>query len=870
MSGLRGVIAAALLTAALAGPAASQQRRDDLPRPSSESETAFLAFRHAGLVDTVVTAVFDGDSLYVPLGEVLRTLGVPVVLDLDGGRATGFFLHPDAGYELDLAAGAARLSGRETALGSRDALVGDLDLYVLPSALEAIFGIRVLVDLGELALRIDPLDRVFPVVAAERRRRLRSAAAGSDRFAPHAPLRAARLRRGLYGGVLDYSIDTSTGEGPAFTSFAFATGFEAAGGDLEAGIRGAASAEGLRASDVRGSWRYVFSDGNRRLSQVRVGSMTPAGLRAFDLHGFRVTNEPVQRRRLFAVHAVRGKTHPDAEVELYVNGQLQDFAIADGMGSYEFRVPLFYGRSVLSLRFYGPGGEFLSEERGIPVPFGLVPAGEVDYSIAGGARAGEDGGALLGRVAWGITDRVTNAAGLEYVDGPASGSELVFFDGLVARLTEGLHAAVDVAPGAFTRATVEGFSPSLASAGLELTRFSDSPTYNPAGDDWRLRIRGFSPFQVGGVGMTGRLMADWTRSEAGESDAALELEAVASVGRLRQSLGIRARSAGGFLGPAESRELLLGTLYNLSGHAGALGPLNGTLVRALYTRGLDAASADRVELTLSRPLTRDTRIAVSAERNFGLDAGRLEVRVTYDGDPLLATLGLRRGGGATRVRQTLRGALALDPANGRLVPTKQPWIGRSGAAFRFFVDRDGDRVYSPGEELVDGGAVRFRESVAVRRGQDNVLRAVDLLAYYRYSVRIDETSVRNPSLVPAVREFSFVTDPNSYKPIDVPFYVGGEVEGVVTLRDERGTRPLAGARLEVRCLDGCEYEGSTATFADGSYYLPALPPGRYEISLAEEQLRAIGGRADPGVRTFRLEFDPIGDFVTGLDFVVRR
>ncbi|HUG01917.1 MAG TPA: carboxypeptidase-like regulatory domain-containing protein [Longimicrobiales bacterium] len=870
MSAPRGVVAAALLAAALPGPGQAQERRDALPRPSAEAEAAFLSFRHAGLVDTVLTAVYDRDSLYVPLGEAFRTLGVPVVLDLDRGRATGFFLHPRARYEIDLAAGIARVSGEEIALGPADGLLGDLDLFVLPSALERVFGVRVLVDLGELALRIDPGDRVFPIVAAERRRRLRATTAGADRLAPHAPLRAERLRRRLYGGVLDYSLDASTGAGANFTSFGLATGFEAFGGDLEAGVRGVGSGEGLRASDVRGSWRYVFSDEERRLSQLRVGSLTAAGVGTFDLHGIRVTNEPVQHRRLFSIHLIRGQTEPDAEVELYVNGQLQDFAMADGLGAYEFRLPLFYGRSVVSLRFYGPSGEFLREERGVPVPFGLVPAGEVDYSVAGGVRARDAGTAILTRVAWGVTDRITNAAGIEYIGDAAAGSEIVFFESLAARLTEGLHASLELAPGAFARAAVEGFSSSLASGELEVARFSDSPGYNPRGDDWRFRLRGFSPFRVGRVGMTGRLVADWTRSKAGDADASLELEAVASVGRLRQSVGLRGRSTGDFFGPAESRELLLGTLYNVSGHAGALAPLNGTLLRALYTRGLHEASADRVELALSRPLTRATRISVSAERNFALDAGRFEVRVTYDGDPLLATLGVQRDAGGTRLRQTLRGALAVDPANRRIVPTKQPWIGRSGAAFRFFIDRDGDRAYSPGEELVDGGAVRFRESVAVRRGADSVLRAVDLLAYYQYSVRIDDSSVSNPALVPAVREFSFVTDPSSYKPIDVPFYVGGEVDGVVTMADGSGTRPLAGARLNVRCVEGCEYRGSTSTFADGSFYLPALPPGRYEVSLDAEQLQAIGADAVPARHAFRLEFDPVGDYVTGLDFVVTR
>ena len=865
----RSLVAALGLCAVFASGARAQEGA--APRPSAEAEVAFLSFRHAGLVDTVLSAVYDRDDLYLPLAETLRVLGVPVVLDLAGGAASGSY--PDAGsrYTIDLAAGTARIGGRTVPLAPGAGLVGDLDLYLLPEALEQVFSIEVRVDLGELAVRVDGGQNIFPIVAAERRRRLRSSLVATDPLTPHAPLRVDRLRHRFYGGVFDYSFDSSTGAGADFTSFSLGSGFEAFGGDIEAGVRGTAAGDGLRANDARASWRYVFDDPENRISQLRLGSVTPAGLRAFDLLGVRVTNEPVAPRRVFAMHTVRGRTDPDVEVELFVNGQMRDYAVADGLGNYAFQIPLTYGRSVVSLRFYGQSGEFLREERGIPVPFGLVPDGVVDYTVGAGARTDEEGAAVLTRVAWGITDRITNAVGAEWIGaGAETPSELVFFNSFIARLTDGAHAALDLAPGAFARLTVEGFSSSLANAEIEATRFAESDAYNPVGDEWRFRLRAFSPFRAGRVGVTGRVFADWSRARSGEADATVELEAVASLGRMRQSLGLRDRADGGFFGPTRTRELLLGTLYNVSGHGGPLAALNGTLLRAQYAVGLHETTADRFEMTISRPLTRNTRVAVALERNFELDASRAEIRITYDGDPLLATLGLQRDATGTRLRQTVRGAVAFDPADDRFVPTKQPWIGRSGAAFRFFVDTDGDRAYSPGEELVDGGAVRFRETVPLRRGEDNVLRAVDLLAYSRYSVRIDDTSVRNPSLVPFVREFSFVTDPNSYKTIDVPFYVGGEVEGSVQVEEAGRVRPLAGARLRVTCIDGCEYEGTTTTFADGTYYLSALPPGRYRIALDADQLEAIGASVEPGERTFRLAFDPIGAIETGLDFAVSK
>ncbi|MBK6643629.1 MAG: hypothetical protein IPG39_21555 [Bacteroidetes bacterium] len=71
-------------------------------------------------------------------------------------------------------------------------------------------------------------------------------------------------------------------------------------------------------------------------------------------------------------------------VELYVNNEMIDYVKSDASGFYSFQVPLFYGNSVVKLKFYGPWGEERSNEQNFSIPFNFLPKGDFEYNIGGG------------------------------------------------------------------------------------------------------------------------------------------------------------------------------------------------------------------------------------------------------------------------------------------------------------------------------------------------------------------------------------------------------------------------------------------------------------------------------------------------------
>jgi hypothetical protein len=185
-----------------------------------------------------------------------------------------------------------------------------------------------------------------------------------------------------------------------------------------------------------------------------------------------------------------------------------------------------------------------------------------------------------------------------------------------------------------------------------------------------------------------------------------------------------------------------------------------------------------------------------------------------------------------------------------------------------FFDNNGDGAFTSGEPVIPGGAVRFRHSASVRPTSAGLLRAEDLLPYYRYTVHVDPTQLPNPLWLPEYDTFSFVSDPNSFKAIDIPFYAGGVVEGRLQDAGEPGQHHMAGLRVQLRRLDGTVTR-AVETFSDGAFYAIGVPPGDYEARLDEDQLRRIGRVAEPPSRRFTVRALPDGDAVSEIDFMLR-
>ena len=170
-------------------------------------------------------------------------------------------------------------------------------------------------------------------------------------------------------------------------------------------------------NDMRVDWRWVNND-KKIIKQALIGSVPgPRDSRInSNIIGATINNTPNEVREATGSYTITDTTEPNWNVELYINDVLIDYTQADAAGLYLFKVPVVFGLSVLTLKFYGPLGEVREEERIENNPYTIVPIKKLEYSLTAGIVQ-DTLKSRFGNMTfnYGITRSLTIAGALEYL-----------------------------------------------------------------------------------------------------------------------------------------------------------------------------------------------------------------------------------------------------------------------------------------------------------------------------------------------------------------------------------------------------------------------------------------------------------------------
>jgi hypothetical protein len=124
-------------------------------------------------------------------------------------------------------------------------------------------------------------------------------------------------------------------------------------------------------------------------------------------------------------------------------------------------------------------------------------------------------------------------------------------------------------------------------------------------------------------------------------------------------------------------------------------------------------------------------------------------------------------------------------------------------------------------------------------------------------------------LVPKAYSFSTITEPNIYKPIDIPFYASGVIDGSVLMQTGSTLTAIPGIEIHVQSVND-KYRKDIRVFADGSYYQMGIPPGKYIAYVDSSQLNVLGALSDPSIRSFDVRITADGDYIEGMKFLLMK
>ena len=841
-----------------------------------EDIEVYLDFKHRGVIQTVIIAYYKDDKFFLPYNELFTLLQIDHNVNVQESLLYGDFLEEETYYEIqlndNLETPKAIFGDNEYPLTKDDYLFKEIDYYIESSRFNDIFGLDFTIDLNNLSVTLISRE-TLPIVKKLSRRNRRSQIVSNQRKAGNLnyPIAFDRERKILNGGFLDYNISTVASNNANLFTYNSSLGLEFLGGDVQGSVSGTQSADASNFSTQGLRWRYVRHNSNV-LTSTTIGQTNSTGLLQSAFTGLQLNNQPIEPRRLFGEYNLAGSTEPGSEVEVYVNNSLVDFQEADVMGNYNFLLPVSYGSSQLDVRIFGPTGRIRERTTRLQIPFSFTPKGEVNYNLNVGqldnAVLGDSRRGLLaqGDVSVGLTDWLSTRVGTEYYE-DFHNTIPTFTSSVTARILSNYLVTTEVANEAFFRTNASVVYPSAASVSVDYREFfSEGGIYNPTGSSREFSANLFYPIRIFGRRTNVRLFGT-RRIRQSIATTRYRVDLNTRVGRWNVRGGFSDSQVGSnFFELSQQSRVFSSLTYNFS-RSKFINPL----VRGVFFRGQVSYlnklnSLEELELLVSKSIFDTGRFQVAAGRNFIGEFTSLTFNLAFDFNKTRATSTFRSLGTRNNITQNLRGSVAFDSRNKNVILSSRQQVGRSGLALRLFTDNNNNGIFDEGDDTIDDNAIRLDRSGATSASKDGIVYITQVQSYFKYNLEVNKGAIKNPLLIPSLEKFGLIADPNYFKPIDVPFYSSGVVEGVVERVAPNGERSgIAGLKLIASSTES-DYVKEFRTFSDGSFYDYEIPPGKYEVVVDEASLNILNVASYPEKIEFEIKRLAEGDFVEGLYF----
>ncbi len=820
-------------------------------------EEIVINFEVPNLIKKDIFVQYDGQTIYLPFMEIFQVLEINVTRDLSGRMFHGYMYTGDDKYEINLDKSLVEALGEKHILQKKDYFYTDLGLYLRLDLFGTFFGLKMEFEFSQLRVLL-PLNEEFPVYKKLKRKKEHDKLESKEialKDIEQLPFR----REYLKGGVIDWLI-TATPLGNRKTQyFDLNAGSMLLGGDLTLS-GGGNTRNGIGWRQARYHWHY-FLNNSPYLTQIEAGHIFPGGPFSRSMKGFLITNKPQVRRKYFQTIDLSGELGEGWEVELYVDGKLIDFMRTDESGNYDFNVDIFYGASTITLKMFGPNGEYKTEELNVRVPHSLIPKGEFEYSLATGNAEthGHNGFYSQAGYFYGLDHRLT--IGIEAdvpldatdEEKPIYGGEAVFQP--LRNMTINTYYINDYA----MHAGLNYSKPSVVSVNGGFTRYYRNNFRNIFNQINNISFSISSPLRFQGrrIGIRLNLSMDkfpertFTNAAFGVNGSFSRFH-VSYIGKYKVST---------FIHSDRTNRNLTSELY-----------ITAKLFRWFQPQfRLDYDHSNRFlnryGIHLAKRIFRTGQLTFSFERNELSGTNLIMATLNLLTDFAHFTSRMVASPYHVAMSQMQRGSVQYDQETAALRFDRLNGVGYGSAVLRPFLDNNFNGILDETDEPIPGLRARVRGSGGRPVGKENIYYYDRLHPYDEYLVQIDKCSLDNPLLKPTSENYRVSFNPNMVTAIEVPIVMAGEISGMVQRQLTLGKVGAGGIKIIViNLVKGTKTK--ITTFNDGDFYYLGLIPGKYRAVLDPEQLNNYGYASQPESIDFEVRATEDGDIISDINFLL--
>jgi hypothetical protein len=515
-----------------------------------------------------------------------------------------------------------------------------------------------------------------------------------------------------------------------------------------------------------------------------------------------------------------------------------------------------YGRTEVTLRYYGPWGEehFFSNQFVVPALF--LPKKEIEYTISSGII--EDGkGSVFSnaKVNYGLSNHVTLGGGAEYVSSYESNKIIPF-----------LNSSFRLASQLFL--TGSYYAKVLYELNLNFTtRKNIRFDFDYSKYDRKQQAIRFNYSEIRKVSISMPIRNSFF---SGNSRFTIQ-QNLFGTSQFTNSEFLLSGNSHGFNFNFTTNAFFTGiSKPSVYSNISTSIRLPKKLVFVPQLRyGYSASDATTLRTELRKPIFKIGFIQTSFDYNFNNQKGSFQIGFTHNFDRINTGFSSIIYNNSASFSQSANGSLIFEPQADFVRFNNRISVGRGSIKFIPFLDINGNGKKESKEPLVKGVKIELMGGDRQLINTDGTTIITGLEPYIVNYVEFNTSKINSIAWRIKNKTLNCTLNPNQLKIIEIPVVVMGEVSGMVYRKENKQLMGTGGLKVAIYDLNDTLIT-SILSEPDGYFSFFGLKSGQYVAKIDSLQLENLQMVANPSFQTFEIDNGIDGAFVDTLEFVLQK
>ncbi len=821
--------------------------------PDSEVEEFKILLNVQDVAYYETDALYFNDHLYISVYSLFQQLKIFTKVKNEFSLIDGYIANPIDTFSINFALMKIRYKDVTDTLSAAKIMKNDYGLFLRVDELEKIFKLKISFNFRTLSAYLS-CKTDLPLIKQLKREKIRK---NLQNIKGEIKVDTTFKRKYHWakGGVFDWKINMAQviGRSASFQGQA-AVGMELLGGELLAHINQPSNGPFNMYSQTM-TWRMV-NNNSKILRQIQLGNIPAAGVSTISssIIGGGISNVPTTFQKQYGTYHLFNKTQPNWEVELYVNDLLVDFKTADANGNFQFDVPLLYGNTKITLKYYGPWGEERSEEREILVPSNFIPKKQLQYQAYSGYTFDAEHDLYSSfKLVYGVNRSICIGTGFEYFQKTLKDKSVPYLT-VSARLFG--SAMLNYMYCYNVKNSLNFTLPFLKKLYLE-TNFSQFTKNQDAiitSDKYDLSSGLSVPMTTHYFSGYNKILYRYNRTP---NFGFHYIDYYLSFAFRKFSI-VFANSAG-----ILSQTYTVNSSVSLNYVTSDQYIFNAQVMANLKTIQMNSVRIDAQKKFFKKIITDINYTYAPVTNSFFLNFS-----MRFDLNFAQTSLASFVSKNSVTTEQDIYGSLLFSPKRPNITPSSRSLISSCGIDVIVFLDINHNGIKDPGEPFIKDVNVNISQGSKANHG-DSVYRFIALKPNTQYLLTIDNSSLQNISWLAKFSTIAVYSDPDQVKTIFVPVEPMAEVSGTVYFKSDDAIRTAKNITVNIYKKDGKLFTSATSD-EDGYFNYMGLPPGIYSVNIDTLTAKNMNGEILQDNIPFTVHINRNGDLIEHLDLYLRK